>query len=162
MPDRLSLDLNVNGEIETVTVRTSDTLLSVLRDKLHLTGAKRGCNQGVCGTCTVLINGEPMRGCLTLAVECEDAEIQTIEGLGEGGELSSVQMAFINTGAIQCGFCSSGMILTVTSLLKENPTATKEDIREGISGNLCRCTGYGKILEAALNALDGKSGEISR
>jgi len=162
MPDRLSLDLNVNGEIETVTVRTSDTLLSVLRDKLHLTGAKRGCNQGVCGTCTVLINGEPMRGCLTLAVECEDAEIQTIEGLGEGGELSSVQMAFINTGAIQCGFCSSGMILTVTSLLKENPTATKEEIREGISGNLCRCTGYGKILEAALNALDGQSGEISR
>ncbi len=156
MVDLRPLDLNVNGEDESVSVRTSDTLLSVLRDQLHLTGAKRGCNQGVCGTCTVLVDGEPVRGCLTLAVECEGGDIQTIEGLGENGELSPVQMAFINTGAIQCGFCSSGMILTLTAFLKENPGASKDDIREGISGNLCRCTGYAKIVEAALNVMEAK------
>jgi carbon-monoxide dehydrogenase small subunit len=155
MDDLLSFEITVNGETEKVTARASDTLLTVLRETLHLTGAKRGCDQGVCGTCTVLIDGVPMRACLSLAADRAGSDIVTIEGLGEVGALSPVQAAFVDTGAIQCGFCSGGMILTVTALLDDNPAATDDQIRQAISGNLCRCTGYGKIVEAALKAAEG-------
>ena len=152
MNNTLTYDLKINGEIETVTAPAQETLLTVLRERLHLTGAKRGCDQGVCGTCTVLINGEPMRGCLTIAALCEGAEITTIEGLATPEALDVVQQSFVDTGGIQCGFCSSGMILTVSSILKNNPKASETEIREGISGNICRCTGYGKIIDAAVLA----------
>ena len=152
MNNTLTYDLKINGEIETVTAPAQETLLTVLRERLHLTGAKRGCDQGVCGTCTVLINGEPMRGCLTIAALCEGAEITTIEGLATPEALDVVQQSFVDTGGIQCGFCSSGMILTVSSILKSNPKASEVEIREGISGNICRCTGYEKIIDAAVQA----------
>jgi carbon-monoxide dehydrogenase small subunit len=155
MTDALTLAISINGERETLTVAPDETLVAALRDRLHLTGAKRGCDQGVCGACTVLVDGEPMRGCLTLAVDCTDRQITTIEGLDENGELSAVQMAFIEQGAIQCGFCSPGMILAVTALLSENPKPDAEAIREAISGNLCRCSGYTKIVEAAESAAGG-------
>lgn len=154
MDDLLSFEMIINGRTERVTARASDTLLTLLRETLHMTGTKRGCDQGACGACTVLIDGEPMRACLSLAADREGSEIVTIEGLGENGGLSPVQAAFVETGAIQCGFCSPGMILTVTALLEENPEATADQISEGISGNLCRCTGYGKIVEAALRVTE--------
>ncbi len=154
MDDLLSFEITINEETEKVTAHASDTLLTLLRETLQMTGTKRGCDQGVCGACTVLIDGEPMRACLSLAVDREGSKIVTIEGVGEVGALSSVQAAFIDTGAIQCGFCSPGMILAVTALLNENPAATAVQIRQAISGNLCRCTGYGKIVEAALRAAE--------
>ena len=154
MSNTITYDLNVNGEIETITAPAEETLLTVLREKLNLTGAKRGCDQGVCGTCTVLINGEPVRGCLTIAALCEDVEITTIEGLATPEALDVVQQSFVDTGGIQCGFCSSGMILTVSSILKNNPEADEAEIREGISGNICRCTGYEKIISSALQAAE--------
>ncbi len=157
MTAALTLDISINGEQESLSVAPNETLVAALRERLFLTGAKRGCDQGVCGTCTVLVDGEPMRGCLILAVDCADREITTIEGLDENGELSMVQMAFVETGAIQCGFCTPGMILAVTALLSENPRPRTNEIREAISGNLCRCSGYTKIVEAA--ALAAGSGE---
>ena len=156
MSDTVTLELTINADRETLTVAPGETLVAALRDRLHLTGAKRGCDQGVCGACTVLIDGEPVRGCLTLAVDCADRQITTIEGLDQSGELSAVQMAFVEKGAIQCGFCSPGMILTVTALLSENPKPDAEAIRHAISGNLCRCSGYTKIIEAAEHAAGGR------
>ncbi|MCW5770666.1 MAG: (2Fe-2S)-binding protein [Rhodospirillaceae bacterium] len=144
--------LRVNGETEDVTAPAGETLIGVLRERLQLTGAKLGCAQGVCGTCTVLLDGRPTRGCLTLAADCTDREITTIEGLGVDGGLSAVQSAFVAAGAIQCGFCTAGMILTITALLKRNPRPSEAEVRHGISGNLCRCSGYTKIVEAALLA----------
>lgn len=144
--------LTVNGDPETVTAAPDATLVEVLRDTLHLTGAKTGCAQGVCGTCTVLVGGRPARGCLTLAADCADRPVTTVEGLAKNGALTAVQDAFIEGGAIQCGFCTSGMILTVTALLRDNPKPTKTEIREAVSGNLCRCSGYSKIIEAAERA----------
>jgi len=158
MSDILTYDLKVNGEIETITAPAEEKLLTVLRERLQLTGAKRGCDQGVCGTCTVLINGEPMRGCLTIAALCEDVEITTIESLATPEALDVVQQSFVDNGGIQCGFCSSGMILTVSSILKSNPEAGEAEIREGISGNICRCTGYQKIISSALQAADQLKG----
>lgn len=149
MTAALTLDISINGEQESLSVAPNETLVAALRERLFLTGAKRGCDQGVCGACTVLVDGEPMRGCLILAVDCADREITTIEGLDENGELSMVQMAFVETGAIQCGYCTPGMILAVTALLSENPRPRTNEIREAISGNLCRCSGYTKIVEAA-------------
>ncbi len=157
MTAALTLDISINGEQESLSVAPNETLVAALRERLFLTGAKRGCDQGVCGACTVLVDGEPMRGCLILAVDCADREITTIEGLDENGELSMVQMAFVETGAIQCGYCSPGMILAVAALLSENPRPRTNEIREAISGNLCRCSGYTKIVEAA--ALAAGSGE---
>lgn len=157
MTAALTLDISINGEQESLSVAPNETLVAALRERLFLTGAKRGCDQGVCGACTVLVDGEPMRGCLILAVDCADREITTIEGLDENGELSMVQMAFVETGAIQCGYCTPGMILAVTALLSENPRPRTNEIREAISGNLCRCSGYTKIVEAA--ALAARSGE---
>ena len=145
---KTALTLNVNREIYDVVSYPNRTLLEVLRDDLHLTGTKEGCGEGVCGSCTVLVNGTPVRSCLTLAVAVQGKEITTIEGLREGEKLHPVQEAFVNHHAIQCGFCSPGMILTSYALLAENPNPTEKEIRRAISGNVCRCTGYAKIVEA--------------
>ena len=145
---KTAITLKVNNETYDVVSYPNRTLLEVLRDDLHLTGTKESCGQGVCGSCTVLIDGQPMRSCLTLAVAAQGKEITTIEGLAEGEKLHPVQEAFVEHHAIQCGFCSPGMILTAYALLKENQNPTEEEIRRAISGNICRCTGYAKIVEA--------------
>jgi aerobic-type carbon monoxide dehydrogenase small subunit (CoxS/CutS family) len=129
-------------------VRIGHTLLEVLREQLYLTGTKRGCNQGVRGACTVLRDGVPTRACLSLAVDCCDFQITTIEGLCEPGEVHPVQQAFIDVSAPQCGFCMSGMVLVAKTLLDSTPNPNRDQIREALSGNLCRCTGYIKIIEA--------------
>lgn len=144
--------LVVNGETYEVIVKASETLLDVLRDKLRLTGTKEGCDTGKCGACTVLIDGQAVRSCLTLAVSVEDKEITTIEGLAKGEELHPLQQAFIEHGALQCGFCTPGMILTAKAFLDENPTPTEDEVKEAIAGNICRCTGYSSIVEAIQEA----------
>jgi carbon-monoxide dehydrogenase small subunit len=144
--------LLVNGDQHDVAVWPNETLVEVLRDRLELTGTKMGCGEGACGTCTVLLEGRPVRSCLTLAVEVQGKEIVTIEGLAEGGDLHPVQEAFVQHGAIQCGFCSPAMILTGKALLEENPHPTEDEVRRAISGVVCRCTGYAKIVEAVLAA----------
>jgi carbon-monoxide dehydrogenase small subunit len=140
----------VNGEPYQVTVEPRMTLLDVLREKLGLTGAKRACDLGNCGSCTVLIDGKPVLSCLTLAVDAQGKDILTVEGLAKDGQLHPLQQAFIDCGAIQCGFCTPGMLLTAKALLDENPHPTEAEVKEAISGNLCRCTGYTKIIEAIL------------
>jgi carbon-monoxide dehydrogenase small subunit len=145
---KTAITLNVNNETHEVMVYPNRTLLEVLRDDLHLTGTKESCGEGVCGSCTVLINGTPVRSCLTLAVAAQSKEITTIEGLSVGEKLHPVQEAFVNHHAIQCGFCTPGVILTAYALLKENPNPTEVEIRRAISGNICRCTGYVKMVEA--------------
>ena len=150
--DKRIVQLTVNGEEYEVIVAPNQTLLEVLRDDLYLTGTKEGCGEGACGTCTVLLDGKPVRSCLTLAVEVQGREITTIEGLAPMGELHPVQKAFVEYGAIQCGFCSPGMILTAKALLDENPNPTEQEARQAISGNVCRCTGYAKIVEAILKS----------
>jgi len=148
------IQLTVNGEEYETIVAPNQTLLEVLRDKLYFTGTKEGCGEGACGTCTVLLDGKPVRSCLTLAVEVQGREITTIEGLASMGELHPVQRAFVEYGAIQCGFCAPGMILTTKALLDENPNPTEQEARRAISGNVCRCTGYAKIVEAMLKAAE--------
>ena len=148
--------LTVNGEEHLVTVEDRDTLLDVLRNKLSLTGAKEGCGTGECGSCTVLLDGQPVLACLTLAVGVVGKKITTIEGIAAGGKLSPLQRAFIDHGAVQCGFCSSGMILSSTALLSANAKPSRQDIRKALEGNLCRCTGYNKIIEAIENVKDQK------
>ena len=143
--------LIINKESREVLVKTSETLLDVIRDKLGMMGTKKGCDVGDCGSCVVLIDGVPVSSCLVLAVDAKDKEITTIEGLAAGEQLSPIQEAFVQHGAIQCGFCTPGMILTAKALLDENPDPTEGEIREAISGNLCRCTGYTKIVEAVSN-----------
>lgn len=149
------ITLTVNDETYEVATAPNRTLLEVLRDELHFTGAKEGCGEGACGGCTVLIDGLPTRSCLTLAVAVEGKAITTIEGLAQGDQLHPVQEAFVAHHAIQCGFCSPGMILTAYALLKENPRPTEEEIRRALSGNTCRCTGYAKIVEA-VQSLSGE------
>ncbi|TAK27771.1 MAG: (2Fe-2S)-binding protein [Chloroflexota bacterium] len=146
------IELNVNGESHAVIVEDHRTLLEVLRESLGLTGTKEACDLGDCGTCTVLIDGKPVLSCLTLAIDAQGKEITTIEGLVRNGELHKVQKAFIEKGAVQCGFCTPGMVLTGKALLDENPQPTEQEVREAISGNLCRCTGYVKIVDAILAA----------
>ena len=145
------ITLNVNGEKHSVAVKDGDTLLDVLRDKLRLTGTKKGCDHGVCGACTVLINGKPKNSCLLLAMSCEDVSITTIEGIARGGQLHPLQRAFINHGAVQCGFCSPGMILSAYALIERQPKPSDEEIKTALSGNLCRCTGYVRIIDAVRN-----------
>ncbi len=140
--------LKVNGEDHSVAIREGETLLDVLRDRLRLTGTKKGCDLGVCGACTVLINGEPRNSCLLLASTCEAAEIATIEGVASEGRLHPLQRSFINHGAIQCGFCTPGMVMSAIALIRQNPDPTDDEIKEALAGNLCRCTGYTRIIEA--------------
>jgi len=146
--------LLVNGAEVNAEVGFTDTLLDTLRDGLGLTGAKRGCNQGLCGACTVLIDGLAVRACLSLTLNCSDRDIRTVEGLAEDGVLDPVQQAFVDAGAIQCGFCMPGMVLAAKSLLNECADPTVEQIREAISGNICRCSGYAKIVEAVRMAAE--------
>jgi aerobic-type carbon monoxide dehydrogenase small subunit (CoxS/CutS family) len=144
------IELNVNDETHEILISPNRTLLEILREDLGMTGTKKGCDQGVCGTCTVLIDGRPVRSCLILAVEAQGRKITTIEGLVQGGKITPLQEAFLSEGAVQCGFCTPGMILTAKALLEENPTPTKEEVLRAISGNLCRCTGYFKITKAIM------------
>jgi len=150
---RQSMELTVNGMAVRVEVAPGARLIDLLRDTLNLTGTKEGCGEGECGACTVLVDGRAVNACLFPALEAGGRGVTTIEGLaGPGGELSAVQQAFVDRGGIQCGFCSPGMILAATALLRENPDPTDTDIREALVGNLCRCTGYVQIVESVRHA----------
>lgn len=145
--------LKVNGKNFEVQVRPTETLAEVLNEKLDLIGTKQACGLGECGSCTVLMNGKPVNSCLVLAIDAVDEDIFTIEGLeSEDGTLHPIQDSFIKAGAVQCGFCTPGMILSAKVLLDKKPLPTEDEIREGLSGNLCRCTGYSKIIQAIKNA----------
>jgi carbon-monoxide dehydrogenase small subunit len=144
--------LKINGDLYEVWIEPWRTLVDVIREDIGLTGTKEACSTGECGSCAVLVNGKPVNACLMLAVEMQDEDIVTIEGLSQEGTLHPLQEAFVKHGAIQCGFCTSGMILTAKALLDNNPRPTKGEVKEAISGNLCRCTGYVKIVEAILEA----------
>jgi carbon-monoxide dehydrogenase small subunit len=142
--------LTVNGEQREVLVEPRQTLLDMLRYDLGLTGAKEGCGDGNCGSCTVLVNGQAVNSCLVFAVEMDGQDVTTIEGLAQGGVLHPLQQAFVEEGAVQCGFCTPGMIMMAKALLEANPHPSESEIRESIAGNLCRCTGYDKIVKAIL------------
>ena len=146
--EKMLLELRVNGDAHEIAVKANDTLLEVLREKLGLIGTKEGCSLGECGACTVLMNGRPVLSCLTLALDAAGSDITTIEGVSQADTLHPVQQAFVDHGAVQCGFCTPGMVLTAKELLERSPHPTPEQIKDAISGNLCRCTGYIKILEA--------------
>jgi carbon-monoxide dehydrogenase small subunit len=145
---KTQLTLTVNGETRDVIVAAHKTLLEVLREDLNLTGTKHGCELGECGTCTVLVDGLPVLSCLVLPVELQRREIKTVEGMAENGRLHPLQQAFAELGAAQCGYCTPGILLTAEALLDDTPTPTRDEVREALAGNLCRCTGYTKILEA--------------
>ncbi|MDR1357966.1 MAG: (2Fe-2S)-binding protein [Coriobacteriales bacterium] len=144
----LPLHLTVNGEVYDAFVSENATLLTLLRDVLGLTGTKEGCGAGECGACTVIMNGLPLNSCMVLALECEGAEIRTIESEYQNGQLSNLQQAFIEHNAFQCGFCTPGMIMSARALLEANPNPSRDDIKEAMEGNLCRCTGYDSIIAA--------------
>jgi len=144
--------LRINGKSYTLNVETHRTLVEVLRETLGFTGTKKSCNEGECGACTVLMDGKPVASCLVLAVAAQGKEITTIEGLNEGEKLHPVQEAFVKHAAIQCGFCTPGMVLAAKALLDENPEPTAKEVRRAISGNLCRCTGYQQIVDAVMAA----------
>jgi carbon-monoxide dehydrogenase small subunit len=146
------ITLTVNDLVETVDVPQNMTLLQMIREKLSLTGTKNGCSAGECGACTVLMNGEPVNSCMVLAAECEGANIVTVEGLAKGGKLTRLQEAIIKSGGVQCGFCTPGMLISASALLKRNAKPTDAEIREAIVGNLCRCTGYVRIVDAIRTA----------
>jgi len=156
MRETLEYELTVNGEAIPVRARAEATLLEVLRTECGLTGSKRGCDQGVCGACTVQLDGRPVRGCLTLAANVGMRRVTTVEGISTGGALHPVQQALLETGAVQCGFCAPGFVVTLDAMLRENPHPTEVEVRHGLSGNLCRCSGYVKIVEAALRAAGAK------
>ncbi len=146
------LQLTVNGEMHQLLVESYYSLLDTLRDELRLTGTKKGCDEGDCGACTVFLNGKPVTSCMVLAHSAHDSEVTTIEGLSSPEGLHPVQQGFIDHGGLQCGFCIPGLIMSGTSLLNENPDPTEEEVRFAIGGNLCRCTGYSKVVEAILAA----------
>ncbi len=143
-----TINLKINGRKRQIEIEENERLLDIIREGFHLTGTKEGCGEGECGACSVLLNGKLVNACMIMAFQAEDSEVITIEGLGENEKLDPIQQAFIDTGAVQCGFCTPGMVLSAKALLMKNPTPTKQEIRRGISGNLCRCTGYEKIVEA--------------
>ena len=159
MMEQYKVKLKVNGESLEVDVKPSETLLETIRDQLELTGAKEGCGLGACGSCTVLLNGLPTRSCIVLTAEVDGAEVKTIEGLADGDKLDPVQESFMDNGAVQCGFCTSGMILTAKSLLDRNPNPQKGDIIRTMSSNVCRCTGYKKIVDAVGAVADTATSE---
>ena len=143
-----TLDFILNGEACHTEIPEDATLLKVLRDILHLTGTKEGCGEGDCGACTVLVDGRSVNSCLFPAVQAEGCQIMTIEGVEANPELARIQKAFVDYGAVQCGFCSPGMIMSTVALLQKNPKPTEEEIRRGLSGNICRCTGYQALVDA--------------
>ena len=143
-----TIALSINGQVRQVQAGLADTLLTVLRDQLLLTSAKRGCNQGVCGTCTIMIDGRPQRACLTLAANCEGTAVTTLEGFRRNAAMARLQRAFEASGAVQCGFCTPGVLISAHWLLEQNAKPDSDQIRTGLSGNLCRCTGYRKIIDA--------------
>lgn len=150
------LHITVNGEDHQIYVKPKKLLVEVLRDELGLTGTKKGCNTGACGSCTVLLNDAAVKSCSLLAVQADGADVITVEGLADGAKLSLLQRAFLDHGAYQCGFCTPGMLMSATALLNENPNPTKEEIKEGIHGNICRCTGYNSIIRAITAVANGE------
>jgi len=155
--DRLPVRVTVNGTPREIEVSTGETLLDALRWDLDLTGSKECCAEGECGACTVLVGDRSVNSCLVLAVEADGMEITTIEGLGDGGRLTRLQDAFLDAGAVQCGFCIPGMVVSAQALLNENPNPSPAEVREGLAGNLCRCAGYQRIVDAVLIAADTES-----
>ncbi len=155
--DSVHVELTVNGRPRAVDIAAGRTLLDMLRWELDLTGSKECCAEGECGACTVHLDGEPVNACLVLAAETNGADVRTIEGLGAGDRLSRLQDAFLDAGAVQCGFCIPGMVMAADALLHENPHPSEEDVREGLSGNLCRCAGYTRICRAVLSVADGQA-----
>jgi len=153
----MTITITINGEPRTLDVEIHRTLLEALRDRLTLTGTKECCAEGECGACTVLLNGRAVNACLVLAVECDGEEVVTIEGLSAIGQLDPVQQAFVDTGAVQCGFCIPGMIVAARYLLSTNPHPSEDEIKEGLAGNLCRCAGYSRIVSAV--ALAARRGQ---
>ena len=147
-----SITVTVNSRREYLTVPSHMTLLQMLREKLALTGTKNGCAAGECGACTVLVDGEPVNSCMMLALEADGCEVTTVEGLVEDGQLSPLQQAFVDHNAVQCGFCTPGMLASAHALLKRNPHPSEQEIREALVGNLCRCTGYLRIVQAVQSA----------
>lgn len=151
--ETVELNLTVNGRVQAADVPPDATLLEALRDELGLIGTKEGCDEGECGACTVLVDGQAVDSCLVLALSVGGSEIRTVEGLaGPDGRLSPLQEAFVAAGGVQCGFCTPGFLMTLTAFLEENPSPTEDEIRTAIAGNICRCTGYTQIVEAALVA----------
>jgi carbon-monoxide dehydrogenase small subunit len=148
----VNVRLTVNGVEREADVPSSATLAGLLREHLGLTGTKIGCGRGECGACTVLLDGLPVNSCLVFAAQCRGRDVTTVEGLAENGELDRIQRAFVEAGAVQCGFCTPGMIMSAHALLASNPHPSREEIEEALSGNLCRCTGYVKIVDAVLDA----------
>jgi carbon-monoxide dehydrogenase small subunit len=158
-----SITLTVNGAKERLDIPSNMTLLQMLREKLALTGTKNGCEAGECGACTVLLDGEPVNSCMMLAVEADGREVTTVEGLAPGGKLSPLQKAFVEHNAVQCGFCTPGMLMSATALLARNPHPTETEIKEALVGNLCRCTGYVRIIaavQAAADRAETEKGEV--
>ena len=153
--DKVGLAFSVNGEPVELEVAPRATLLDVLRDDLELTGTKYGCGEGECGACSVILDGKVVNSCLVLALECQGSEILTVEGLAANGRLHSIQKAFVDHGAVQCGFCTPGMIMASYALLEENPSPTEDEVKRALEGNLCRCTGYRKIVDAVLSLARG-------
>jgi len=151
------IEFNLNGKDVALETSAHRTLLQILREDLHLTGTKQGCGEGECGACTVLVDGRAVNACLTLAVEVDGLTVRTIEGEGEGEELSLLQEAFVRNHALQCGFCTPGMVMSARSLLERNPSPTEDQIKEAIAGNLCRCTGYEPIIRAIMDAAERRT-----
>ena len=150
-----TIQITVNGKVNEIEVDAWRTLLEVLRDQLNLTGTKQSCAEGHCGACTVLVDGKAVNACLMLALEADGSDIMTIEGLAEGGgKLHPIQEAFVNYGAVQCGFCTPGMIMATKVVLEENPNPSEEEIKKALAGHLCRCTGYVQIIEAVIAAAE--------
>jgi carbon-monoxide dehydrogenase small subunit len=155
------LKITVNGQPYELYVKPKTLLVEVLRNELDLTGTKRACNSHSCGACTVILNNMPVKSCSILALQAQNANVQTVEGLASDTELHPLQKAFLDHGAFQCGFCTSGMLMSSKALLNDNPHPTKEDIKEGIDGNLCRCTGYNSIIRAVTDVGAGKYGKLT-
>jgi aerobic-type carbon monoxide dehydrogenase small subunit (CoxS/CutS family) len=153
------ITLKVNGDDHEVLISPNQTLLEVLRDKLGLMGTKRGCDLGACGACTVLIDGEAYLSCILLAMDATEKEIVTIEGLSETGELHPLQQSFVEVGGLQCGFCTPGIVMTAKAILDEEPNPTEESVKKKMAGNLCRCTGYKKVIEAVMSVPGRKEGQ---
>ncbi|BEU21190.1 (2Fe-2S)-binding protein [Paraburkholderia terrae] len=155
---KTSIEVVINGQEHKVEIPSRRLLSDLIRDDLHLTGTKRGCETGVCGACTVLIDGEAVKSCLTLAVQVNGREVTTVEGLADGEILHPLQEAFMEHGGLQCGYCTSGFLMTACAMLNDNPNPTEEQVRDGLNGNLCRCTGYVGIVESILVAAEKMRG----